>query len=283
MNSNKTYREVLNWASSFLEAADQEKIAAEILIRERLEWSKTDFILQLDQFIAPEIKKQWIKDIKDFSTGIPLQYLLGYEWFFDEKFKVTSDTLIPRPETEEIVDKFLKEQPEKALKVLDIGTGTGVIAITIKKKRPQDEVTAIDLSKEALIIAKENGRNLRSNIRFLLGDLTEPVKNEQFDVVISNPPYIGMDEKKYMDDSVLNYEPELALFAENDGLAVYQRLSKELPAILKPDGQIYLEIGFKQGLAVKTLFQEAFPRADVSIEKDMSGQDRLLKVKLQEK
>ncbi|MCA9765459.1 MAG: peptide chain release factor N(5)-glutamine methyltransferase [Carnobacterium sp.] len=280
MTSNETYREVLNWASSFLEAANQEKNAAEILIRERLEWSKTDFILQLDQFITPEIKKQWIKDIKEYSTGIPLQYLLGYEWFFDEKFKVTSDTLIPRPETEEIVDKFLKEQPKKSLKVLDIGTGTGVIAITIKKKRQQDEVTAIDLSKEALAVAKENGANLQAAIRFLLGDLTEPVKKEQFDVVISNPPYIGVDEKKYMDDSVLNYEPELALFAENNGLAVYQRLAKELPAILKPDGQIYLEIGFKQGLAVKTLFQKAFPKADVIIEKDMSGQDRLLKVKL---
>ncbi|WP_414838760.1 peptide chain release factor N(5)-glutamine methyltransferase [Carnobacterium sp. TMP28] len=280
MTSNETYREVLNWASSFLEAANQEKITAEILIRERLEWSKTDFILQLDQFIPREVKKQWIKDIKEYSTGIPLQYLLGYEWFFDEKFKVTSDTLIPRPETEEIVDKFLKEQSEKSLKVLDIGTGTGVIAITIKKKRPQDDVTAVDLSKEALAVAKENSVQLQTAIRFLLGDLTEPVKNEQFDVVISNPPYIGVDEKKYMDDSVLNYEPELALFAGNGGLAVYQRLAKELPAILKPDGQLYLEIGFKQGLVVKNLFQEAFPKADIIIEKDMSGQDRLLKVKL---
>lgn len=99
--------------------------------------------------------------------------------------------------------------------------------------------------------------------------------------MISNPPYIGVDEKKYMDDSVLNYEPELALFAENEGLAVYQRLAKELPSILKPNGQIYLEIGFKQGSAVKALFLEAFPTADVTIEKDMSGQDRLLKVIVQ--
>lgn len=281
MNINKTYREVLNWASSFLEAAGQEGIAAEILVRERLEWSKTDFILHLDQLIAPEIKEKWINDVKQHSTGIPIQYLLGYEWFFDNKFKVTSDTLIPRPETEEIVDKFLKEAPEKALKIVDIGTGTGVIAITIKKERPQDDVTAIDLSEEALLVAKENGEILQANVRFLLGDLTEPIKKEQFDVVISNPPYIGVDEKQYMDNSVLNYEPELALFAENEGLAVYQRLAKELPSMLKPAGQIYLEIGFKQGPAVKSLFLEAFPTADVTVEKDMSGQDRLLKVKLQ--
>ena len=281
MTINETYREVLNWASSFLEEAGQEGIAAEILLRERLEWSKTDFILQLNQLVKPEVKEQWINDVKQHSTGIPIQYIVGHEWFFEYKFKVTSNTLIPRPETEEIVDKFLKEAPEKALKVLDIGTGTGVIGITIKKERPQDDVTAIDLSEEALLVAKENGESLHANVRFLLGDLTEPIKKEKFDIVISNPPYIGVDEKKYMDDSVLNYEPELALFAENEGLAVYQRLAKELPSILKPNGQIYLEIGFKQGSAVKALFLEAFPTADVTIEKDMSGQDRLLKVTVQ--
>ncbi len=281
MTINETYREVLNWASSFLEEAGQEGIAAEILLRERLEWSKTDFILQLNQLVKPEVKEQWIDDVKQHSTGIPIQYIVGHEWFFEYKFKVTSNTLIPRPETEEIVDKFLKEAPEKALKVLDIGTGTGVIGITIKKERPQDDVTAIDLSEEALLVAKENGESLHANVRFLLGDLTEPIKKEKFDIVISNPPYIGVDEKKYMDDSVLNYEPELALFAENEGLAVYQRLAKELPSILKPNGQIYLEIGFKQGSAVKALFLEAFPTADVTIEKDMSGQDRLLKVIVQ--
>ena len=281
MTINETYREVLNWASSFLEEAGQEGIAAEILLRERLEWSKTDFILQLNQLVKPEVKEQWINDVKQHSTGIPIQYIVGHEWFFEYKFKVTSNTLIPRPETEEIVDKFLKEAPEKALKVLDIGTGTGVIGITIKKERPQDDVTAIDLSEEALLVAKENGESLHANVRFLLGDLTEPIKKEKFDIVISNPPYIGVDEKKYMDDSVLNYEPELALFAENEGLAVYQRLAKELPSILKPNGQIYLEIGFKQGSAVRALFLEAFPTADVTIEKDMSGQDRLLKVTVQ--
>lgn len=279
MITNETYREVLKWASSFLEGAGQEGIAAEILLRERLEWSKTDYILHLDQEISTEVKKQWVMDVKNHSKGIPIQYLLGYEWFYGYKFKVNSDTLIPRPETEEIVDKFLKSVPEKPLKIVDIGTGTGVIAITIKKERPQDDVTAIDLSDKALLVAKENGENLQANVRFLLGDLTDPVKSEKFDIVISNPPYIGRDEKKYMDDSVLKYEPELALFAENEGLAVYQRLAKEIPFILKPNGQLFLEIGFKQGNIVKTLFQEAFPTADVTIEKDMSGQDRLLKVK----
>lgn len=279
MKIDETYREVLKWASSFLETADQEAIAAEFLLRGRLNWSKTDFILRLEDLVPVEIKQQFIEDVKQHSKGIPIQHILGYEWFYDYRFKVTKDTLIPRPETEEIVDKFLKYAPSRSLTVLDIGTGTGAIAIAIKKERPQDEVTGIDLSNAALTVAKENAAYLQADVRFLAGDLTAPVKAEQFDVVISNPPYIGENEKIDMDESVLKYEPQMALFAENNGLAIYQRLAEEIPAILKPDGQIFLEIGFRQGEAVKAIFQAAFPNAKVEVEKDMSGHDRLITVK----
>lgn len=279
MKIDETYREVLKWASSFLEDAGQEATAAEFLLRGRLNWSKTDFILHLENQIPVEIKRQLSEDVKQHSKGIPIQYILGYEWFYDYRFKVTKDTLIPRPETEEIVDKFLKHAPSRSLTVLDIGTGTGAIAITIKKERPQDEVTGIDLSNAALTVSKENAAHLQADVRFLAGDLTAPVKAEQFDVVISNPPYIGENEKIDMDESVLKYEPQMALFAENNGLAIYQRLAEEIPAILKPDGQIFLEIGFRQGEAVKGIFQAAFPNAKVEVEKDMSGHDRLITVK----
>ena len=279
MEIDETYREVLKWASSFLETADQEATAAEFLLRGRLNWSKTDFILRLEDLVPVEIKQQFIEDVKQHSKGIPIQHILGYEWFYDYRFKVTKDTLIPRPETEEIVDKFLKYAPSRSLTVLDIGTGTGAIAIAIKKERPQDEVTGIDLSNAALTVAKENAAYLQADVRFLAGDLTAPVKAEQFDVVISNPPYIGENEKIDMDESVLKYEPQMALFAENNGLAIYQRLAEEIPAILKPDGQIFLEIGFRQGEAVKAIFQAAFPNAKVEVEKDMSGHDRLITVK----
>lgn len=279
MKINETYREVLKWASSFLETAGQEATAAEFLLRGRLNWSKTDFILHLEDLIPVETKQQFIEDVQQHSKRIPIQHILGYEWFYDYRFKVTKDTLIPRPETEEIVDKFLKRAPSRSLTVLDIGTGTGAIAIVIKKERPQDEVTAIDLSDAALTVAKENAAHLQASVRFLAGDLTAPVKAEQFDVVISNPPYIGENEKIDMDESVLKYEPQMALFAENNGLAIYQRLAEELPAILKPDGQVFLEIGFRQGEAVKAIFQAAFPNAKVEVEKDMSGHDRLITVK----
>ena len=277
MNTNSTYREVLKWASSFLEASGKEGIAAERLLMERQQWNRTDFVLHLNEEMPSAIKHQLIADVAEHGGGRPIQHILGYEWFYDLKFKVTHDTLIPRPETEEIVDRFLQDtKQEDQLKVLDIGTGTGAIAIAVKKQRPDYEVTATDLSPKALAVAKENAVENEAAVCFLEGDLTAPVKDEKFDVILSNPPYIAEHEKNVMDQSVLDYEPPMALFADNDGLFIYQRLAKELPELLMPKGRIYLEIGYQQGEAVKQLFQKAFPNALVQIEKDLSGLDRLI-------
>lgn len=281
MNTNSTYREVLKWASSFLETSGKEGIAAERLLMERQNWSRTDFVLHLNEEMPSDVKRQLLADIAEHGGGRPIQHILGYEWFYDLKFKVTHNTLIPRPETEEIVERFLQQtKTENSLKVLDIGTGTGAIAITIKKERPQYEVTATDLSAKALIVAKENADANRVAIRFMEGDLTQPVQSEKFDVILSNPPYIGEHEKDVMDQSVLDYEPSMALFAENSGLLIYQRLAEELPQMLLPNGQIYLEIGYQQGKSVKELFEKAFPHATVRVDKDLSGHDRMLFVQI---
>ncbi|MBT2732496.1 peptide chain release factor N(5)-glutamine methyltransferase [Carnobacterium sp. ISL-102] len=280
MQSKTTYREVLKWASSFLETCKRESTAAEILLKERLNWTKTDIMMHLNEEMPSDVKHQLLQDVSNHGSGMPVQQILGYGWFYERKFKVTKDTLIPRPETEEIVDNFLKgTSPDQKLTVLDIGTGSGIIGITIKKERPLFEVTATDLSSRALGVAQENAAILQAEVRFLAGDLTQPVKGKTFDVIISNPPYISDDEISYMDESVLHYEPHLALFADNGGLAIYQRLAEETPAILNPGGEIFLEIGFKQGKKVQEIFQQAFPKAEVTIEKDMSGNDRLIRVK----
>ncbi|MDN6626575.1 MAG: peptide chain release factor N(5)-glutamine methyltransferase [Pisciglobus halotolerans] len=281
MTNNETVREVLRWASSFLKEKGKEEAAAERLLMERQNWNKTDLILRLNQLLDPDAKKQLEIDVEQHAKGIPVQYLLGYEWFYDRKFKVTEDTLIPRPETEELVETFLKANTEqKNLRILDIGTGTGIIAITIKKERPDFTVTATDFSKAALVIAEENKRSLDAEVSFRWGDLTQPVSRECFDIVLSNPPYIAEDEIQYMDESVLAYEPRQALFAEHKGLAIYERLAKELPGILAEKGQVYLEIGFQQGAAVQALFAEEFPGASIKIKKDMNGQDRFLVIQL---
>ncbi|MGX7420557.1 peptide chain release factor N(5)-glutamine methyltransferase [Carnobacterium gallinarum] len=281
MKTKLTYREVLHGASSFLESQHLDGYVAERFLVERQGWTKTDLVLHLTTEIPTCVQQQLEQDVADFVKGRPVQHILGYEWFYERKFNVTKDTLIPRPETEEIIAKYLeRNQEQPPLTVLDIGTGTGIIGITVKRERPEDTVTAIDISPEALQVAEENAQILGADIRFLLGDLTEPVGQEKFDRVISNPPYISEAERPLVDDIVLENEPHLALFAENDGLLIYQRLAKELPSLMNPAGEIILEIGFQQGAAVKALFMKAFPQAQVEVEKDLSGLDRMIYVQL---
>ena len=148
--------------------------------------------------------------------------------------------------------------------------------ITLKKKVPSLEVTATDISKEALQVAAENASSHGLDIRFLEGDLLEPVSLETFDCILSNPPYVGRQEEHLMDESVLKYEPHSALFADHEGLCIYERLAYELPFYLKTDGCLFMEIGFQQGDQLLALYKRAFPDKEVSIQKDINGLDRML-------
>lgn len=278
VSEKQTYREVLTGASSFLSSIEKEAFAAEWLLRERFELTKTELIRRYPATMEPAVKEQYLSDLKAFANGLPVQYIIGHEWFYDRKFKVTSDTLIPRPETEEWFDRYLKRLSNRPLKVLDVGTGTGVLAISHKLQRPQDEVTAVDISPEAIAVAQENAARLQAEVAFLQSDLTQAVQTDQYDLIISNPPYISYEEQADMDESVLEHEPKLALFAEEDGLAIYRRLAEELPARVKPKSRILMEIGFRQGHSVKDLFSSAFQEADVEVWKDMAGHDRVVYV-----
>lgn len=281
--STRTYQQVVQNAVKYLEKLNKNTYIAERLLIDRLDWTKTDFIRHLKDEMTDSIYLQFLDDLNQFIEGKPLQYIVGKEWFYGIPLKVTKDTLIPRPETEELVHEALKHLNqtvgEKPLRVLDIGTGSGAIAITMKSERPQDTVTATDISGAALDVAKKNTESLDLAIRFLQGDLLEPVSLETFDCIISNPPYIGFDEKELMDVSVLQYEPHSALFADNGGFSVYERLAYELPFYLKTDGCLFMEIGFQQGEKLKQLYQQAFPDKEVSIQKDINGLDRMLIVK----
>src|SRR5699024_1901604 len=138
-------------------------------------------------------KKQFEADLAEFMAGKPMQQVIGHTWFYDRKFKVTKDTLIPRPETEEWIDRVLKLLPaDRAFDVLDIGTGTGVLAITMQLERPNDTVLATDISPEALQVAQKNNQLLEGDVSFRLGSLFEPVKDQRFDVILCNPPYISL-------------------------------------------------------------------------------------------
>lgn len=274
----KTYVEVLSGASSFLEAAGKEGYAIEYLFLARKHWDKTQWLIHMREEISSADEQQIEADVAALMKNIPPQYLLGYEYFFDHRFKVTEATLIPRPETEELVDLCLKSNPNGFKKVVDIGTGTGAIAISLKAARPEWQVTAVDISESALAVAKQNADTIGVEVIFKSSDVLSAIVEKQ-DIIISNPPYISQTEWHLMDESVRTYEPKTALFAENDGLAIYQKIAQESQALLQPEGMIFLEIGFQQGKAVKKLFQQAFPEKSVNVYPDMMGNDRMVVVR----
>ena len=275
-----TYYEVLDRASSFLRELNHSSFVAEWLMRERLDWSKTELVMQYRNVMPVSELKQFERDFEEFLKGLPMQQIIGHEWFHNRKFKVTEDTLIPRPETEEWLEQVLTDLPQEPLSIVDIGTGTGIIGLTVKLERPADDVTITDISKEALDVAKENAQVLGAEITAELGDLFEPLVGKKFDAIISNPPYISEAEINVMDQSVLDYEPKSALFADEDGLAIYKRMAESIEKYLKPNGRIYLEIGYQQGDSVSRLFKNAFPDAEVTVWQDFNQLDRVVAVEL---
>lgn len=272
--------EALKWASSYLEGKNREANAARLLLQHVLDASYTQLMLNMPEPLTEEQQRKFIDLVEQHVAGVPVQYLIGVEEFYGRDFIVNDSVLIPRPETEELVQEALKRIPTlfttSSVKLADIGTGSGAIAISMKKEMPSLEVTATDLSEEALVVAKKNSEKLEADIRFLQGDLTEPLQSEKFDVVLSNPPYIAFDEAKLMEDVVLEHEPHSALFAEEDGLQLYRKLAEQLPQIMNTPGLIGFEIGYLQGVAVENLLKMHFPSGKTAILKDLFGKDRMV-------
>ncbi|GAB2026561.1 peptide chain release factor N(5)-glutamine methyltransferase [Lactovum odontotermitis] len=207
----------------------------------------------------------------------PPQYIVGWTEFCDLKFKVDARVLIPRPETEELVGMILKENGEKNLRLLDIGTGSAAIAVSLAKQRPDWKISASDISGSALEVAYENVQANEAVVELIQSDLLANISGT-FDIIVSNPPYISPEDRAEVALSVLKNEPENALFAENDGLAIYERLAQQLPSALAAKGKIYLEIGYKQAEVVKALFETAFPEKIVTVHQDFDGKDRMVSV-----
>ncbi len=207
----------------------------------------------------------------------PPQYIVGWAEFCDLKLAVDERVLIPRPETEELVQMILSQNDQNKHEVLDIGTGSGAIALALAQKRNQWEITASDLSENALELAQLNAKTHQLSLNFILSDVFENISG-QYDIIVSNPPYIAFDETYEMDQSVIRFEPDSALFAEKQGLAIYQKIAEAAHQFLKPEGKIYLEIGYKQGSAVKDLFEKAFPTKKVRVHCDIFEKDRMISV-----
>ena len=239
--------------------------------------SFTDFVFALQQEVT-EAEKQFVEEIfQQLVAHKPAQYIIGHAEFFGMQLKVDERVLIPRPETEELVELILAENPEENLKVLDIGTGSGTIALGLAKNRPDWSVTAADISQDALELASENARNQNLNIFFKKSDCFAEI-SEKYDIIVSNPPYISREDESEVGLNVLYSEPHLALFADEDGLAIYRRIAKDAKDYLKDGGKIYLEIGYKQGQSVPALFKKHLSEKRARILKDQFGQDRMVVV-----
>ncbi len=278
---HNTIFEALNWASSFLVDNGRDENAARLLMQHVYQTNYSGLMMRMQDDISEEKWNKFQTYVKEHATGRPVQYITGVEEFYGRTFQVDESVLIPRPETEELIlgtiERMKKLFGAKAgLKLADIGTGSGAIAITMKKEWPTAEVVATDISNAALVTARKNAQILEADIDFRLGDLTEPLENEKWDVILSNPPYIAFDEAKEMSEVVLEHEPHSALFAEEDGLILYRKLAEQLPKLVKNRALIGVEIGFTQGEAVAKFFKSSFPDAKIEIVKDINQKNRLV-------
>ena len=220
-------------------------------------------------------KDKYEEGIRQYKEGKPLQYIVGTAPFYDLTLKVNKDVLIPRFETEYLIEKtinYAKKYFSNKINILDIGTGSGAIAISLKKHLDSN-VTASDISAKALEIAKENAINNNAKITFIKSDIFENIKGK-FDIIISNPPYIAYDEE--IEDIVKNNEPHIALYAKDNGLYFYKKIINQAKKYLNKKSILAFEIGMTQGHSLKEYASIYFKDSKIFVEKDLTGRDRYL-------
>ena len=268
-------REVLKKTEDALKdkGIDDARLEAELIIRGALGIDKVEFITSDGRELTTEETSEIENRLNRRLAGEPAAYILGTKEFFGRVFEVNDDVLIPRPETEIMVEDVLEEFKGKNVKLLDIGTGSGAIAVTVALEKPSCEVTALDISEKALEVAKRNAAKLRANVRFIQSDLTKNV-TEKFDGVMANLPYVPT---KDIPDT---HEPVLALDGGEDGLDTIRRLLPELPHILNEGAVIWLEIAINQYPIAEKACREVFPNANISSIKDLAGIDRFVKISI---
>lgn len=241
-------------------------------------WSATDMIVNADREISDMFRNQVGKVMERIERGEPIQYVLGTARFYGMDLKVDSRVLIPRPETEELIDMIVARfKNREDLKVLDIGTGSGAIAIALSRNLPFSDVTGIDLSEGALQVARENAADLHARISLIHADIFKWMPEpDSLDIVVSNPPYIPEEEKRNMETNVLDYEPASALFVpDSDPLVYYRRIAEVASVGLRVDGRIYFEINPRFAEQIKKMLEER-GYLDVEVTQDISRRDRFV-------
>ena len=284
-NQAWTLMQVLREASGYLEShgVDQARLNAERLLSRVLGIPRIDLYLQFEKPLETGEREKYKIMLRRRAAREPLQYILGETEFMSLPFRVTPDVLIPRPETEILVEKTIdraNQAAEKQLSILDIGTGSGCIAVSLARALPQARITATDQSGSALQIAKENAvlNGVSGQIAFHQRDIMHAAglgEPESFDLIVSNPPYIKTDMLESLDPEIKDHEPAAALDGGPDGLNFYRVFAERLPAMVHSPAAVFLEIGSDQGPDVQSVFGNG-PWTDMRIFKDLAGLDRVV-------
>ncbi|MNK30155.1 Release factor glutamine methyltransferase [compost metagenome] len=267
------------------ELYDEDEIKAIFLVvvAEKFGLNRTNYQMRKTDIVNEADKAEVLSILQDLKKHRPIQYILNKADFYGEVFQVNESVLIPRQETEELVDLIIKNhKSSQNLKIIDIGTGSGCIPITLSKHLNNAQVTTIDISKEAIKTAQENAKNLKTQVQFINADIFEweyIFSDQHYNIIVSNPPYITPGEKQHMNQNVLAYEPELALFIEESApLIFYDVISSFALKHLAPDGDLYFEINQYLGAEMKELMvKKGFEQ--VKLIKDINGADRIIHAK----
>jgi release factor glutamine methyltransferase len=290
-----TIQKLLNWVTQYLteKGIESPRLSAELLLSEILGLKRIELYTHHDSPVAHKELDKLHDLVKRAGQNEPIAYLVGKTEFYSMELLVTQDCLIPRPETELLVQRaieFLRDSRHKSgvlslesgVCICDLCTGCGCIATAIAKNFPNARIIATDISDAALAVAASNveKHQLQDRITLLSGDLFEPVipqlESGKFDLIVSNPPYVSSVEYEKLDKNVLDYEPRLALFAGIDGLDIYRRILEKVDEFLKPDSALIMEIGYAQGPAIKEMLEKTEIFSAIKIEKDFSNNDRIV-------
>jgi release factor glutamine methyltransferase len=279
-----TIQKLLTWVTDYLtqKGVDSPRLSAELLLSHVLGLKRIELYTQYNKVVGQEQLTQLRGIVKRAGEHEPVAYLVGRTEFYSIEFEVTPDCLIPRPETELLVQRSIEFLRKRAgpQQVCDLCTGCGIIAVTIAKNVPDTKAVATDISEPALAQAARNveKHKLAERIELRHGDLFEPLvpQLDVFDLIVSNPPYVTAAEYEALDRNVKDYEPRIALYAGPDGLDVYRRITDRVAEFLKPDGVLLLEIGYQQGPAVRGLLEQTAAFAQIRIDKDLQGRNRVV-------
>lgn len=273
-----TYQEVLRTAEKLARSHQMEASSIKLLMLHFADLAATELYLSMDKMMPEKSKTAFEQAVHAYVfEQIPVQYLIGYVYFYGYRFLVDDRVLIPRFETEELVANVLVYYDELfggfPVRLVDVGTGSGCLAIGLKMEEKQFETFATDISQDALEVAKKNASNIGADVTFIQGDMLKPLAGMKFDILVSNPPYIPRQEA--VEAIILNNEPSVALFGGDDGLKFYQIILEEAQSILNPRSMIAFEHGFDKADIIRDIAKHYFPNATIFTLKDMQKRDRM--------